>query len=164
MRHFVQHSILNSYVRVVHLVSFSFHLAKNWQTIPIQFKFWSNQIFGKFGHTFDFGVLFAIIGGGCDSVGSGWASTALLAINLFVHTCFISCNTCSSTPSSKKESRTLAITSSITAKYSFIWNKTKNGNAFDHTNVFIWKCNSCYDPNVYSYGTLNKFIEIMADL
>lgn len=66
-------------------------------------------------HTFDFGVLLEIIDGCCCSSGSIVNSTALLAINLFVQTCFISCNTCSSTPSSKKESRTPAITSSITA-------------------------------------------------
>ena len=64
--------------------------------------------------TFGFGVLLETIGGGCGSTGSGLSSTALLANSLLVQTCFISCRTCSSTPSSKNASRTPAMTSSMT--------------------------------------------------
>lgn len=76
-------------------------------------------------NTLDLGGLFAIIGGCCGSKGSIVNSTALLAINLLVQTCFISCNTCSSTPSSKNESLTPAITSSMTAWYNLSCNKRK---------------------------------------
>lgn len=76
--------------------------------------------------TFDFVGLFATTAGGCISTGSMFTSTALLAINFVVHNCFISCKTCSSTPSSKNESRTPAITSSMTAWYSLSWNSINN--------------------------------------
>ena len=52
-------------------------------------------------------------------------STALVSVIFFSQTCFNSCSTCSSTPSSKKASRTLFNTSSMTARYSLGWFRWK---------------------------------------
>lgn len=116
----VQHLILNFCVLVVHSVSLIlFRSAAISQRMNNNRSYYCSieliTIIAQCVHTFDFGGLLELFGGSCCSSGSIVNSTALLAINLFVQTCFISCNTCSSTPSSRKESRTPAITSSITA-------------------------------------------------
>lgn len=64
-------------------------------------------------------ALCVLIWGTCGSGGSGFKSTALLAISFASHICLSSCRTCSSTPSSINDSRTPAITSSITVLYNF---------------------------------------------
>jgi len=68
------------------------------------------------------------MGGGWEpSLESGLSSTALLASSLLRQICFISCNTCSSTPSSRNASRTFVITSSITAWYTFSCERKEGG-------------------------------------
>lgn len=80
---------------------------------------WMSLTFSGYFVSIGFGLLVIFELRHCDTMlskefGPIVGSTALLNLNLFIHMCFNSFNTCSSTPSSLKDSRTPLTTSSIT--------------------------------------------------